>query len=63
MISRYSSRNLKNNFPKDKQKHNVGRTLYHETNTKKLEFFFVDNRPEYFYYSELDKLLKISLYN
>ena len=34
--------------------------LYHETNTKKLEYFLVDKKPEYFNESELEKLPKTS---
>ena len=49
-------------FPKNKWKHNASLTLYHETNTKKLEDFLVDNEPEYFCEYELEKLTKPSAY-
>ena len=47
IISRQSYRNLKDNFTNHKQKHNVSLTLNHETNTKTLEDFLVDNKPEF----------------
>ena len=49
MISRKSSNKLKYFFPKHKQKHNVSLKLYHETNTKKLKEFLVDNKPFFKY--------------
>ena len=36
--------------------------LFHETNTKKLEDFSVDNKPECSYEYELEKLTKPSEY-
>ena len=56
MISRKSSRNLKDNFPNNKRKHNGSLTLYHETNTKSLEVFLVNKKAESFYSSEIEKL-------
>ena len=47
ILSQYSG-NLKDNFPNHKQKHNLSLTLYHETNTKKREYFLADNKPEFF---------------
>ena len=39
-ISSNSSRNLKDNLPTNKHKHNASLTLYHETNTKKFDNFW-----------------------
>ena len=40
MISRKASRKLKYNFPENKGKNNSSQTVFHETNTKKLEDFW-----------------------
>ena len=44
IISRKISRNLKESFPNHKQKHNLSIKLWHEVNTKKLEYFLVDKK-------------------
>ena len=59
-ISRKISRNLKENFPNHKRKHNVSLKLWHEVNTKKLEYFLADNKQEPWYGSEVKVLPKPS---
>ena len=51
-VSRKFSDNLKENFLNHKQKHNVSLKLWHEVNTKKLDYFLVDNKQEPWYGSK-----------
>ena len=48
MISGKASKKLKNNFPENKQKHNVSLTMFHDIDTKRLEGLLVNNKPEFF---------------
>ena len=47
MTSRKVYRMMKYNFLSNKRKHNVSLTVFHEINTKTLEGFLVDNKPEF----------------
>ena len=60
-VSRNFSNNFKEKFPNHKRKHNMSLKLWHEVNTKKLEYFLVDNKQELCYYSKpsADGLKKI----
>ena len=46
MVSSNSSNELKHNFPHDQRKLNVSLNLCHEENTKTIDYFLVDNKPE-----------------
>ena len=59
-ISRNISRNLKENFLNQKQKHNVSLKLWHEVNTKTIVYFLVDNKQEPCYDSYVKVLPKPS---
>ena len=43
---------IKENFPNHKQKHNVSLNLWHELNPKKLDCFMIDNKQEPWYDSK-----------
>ena len=60
-VSRNFSNNFKEKFPNHKRKHNMSLKLWHEVNTKELEYFLVDNKQELCYYSKpsADGLKKI----
>ena len=51
-VSRDFSKRFKENFPKHKRKHNVSLNLWHEVNTKNIEYFMVDNKQEPWYDSK-----------
>ena len=46
MVSRNSSYELKHNFPHHQRKLNVSLNLFHEENTKTIDYFLADNKPE-----------------
>ena len=46
MVSRKSSNELKHNFPNHQQKLNVILNICPEENTKTIDYFLVDNKPE-----------------
>ena len=46
MVSRKSSNELKHNFPHHQQKLNVILNICPEENTKTIDYFLVDNKPE-----------------
>ena len=43
-VSRNLSNNFKWNFTNHKHKHNVSLNLFHEINTKNIEYFMVDHK-------------------
>ena len=47
IICRKASRKLKDNLPDNKRKHNVSLTVFQETNTKTIEDFLVDTKPDF----------------
>ena len=51
-VSRKFSKKFKENFPNHKRKHNVIINLWHEVNTKTLEYFMVDKKQELCYGSK-----------
>ena len=51
-VSRNFSNNSKENLLNHKRKHNVSLKLWHELNTKKLQYFMVDNKQELWYDSK-----------
>ena len=48
-VSKRFSKNLKEKFLNYKRKHIASLKLWHEVNTKKIEYFMVDNKQEPWY--------------
>ena len=46
MVSSNSSNELKHNFPHHQQKLNVSLNLCHEEDTKTIDYYFADNKPD-----------------
>ena len=60
MISRKVYRKLKEYFAENKRKHDMSPTASNKTITKKLEYFFIENKLQLFFETELEQLTKHS---
>ena len=59
MVSMKSSNERKHNFPHHQRKLNVSLNICHGENTKKLDYFLVDNKQEPWYDSEPSAVVPI----